>query len=344
MAKGVPESEIAFIHGYHSEARKAALYERMNQGKMRVLIGSTFKLGIGANVQRRLRAVHHLDVPWRPADMVQREGRILRQGNENEQVDIFRYITQGSFDAYSWQILENKQRFISQFLTGTTYQRTASDLEENVLTYAQVKALAIANQKMKLLAEKENELRRSRLLSSHFMEAQKSEKTACTRLEEKISMLDKRRDVTEKLAVKLQSVSMDEYQSLYRVWKEALTEDVLTGKAPLPKEAQVVCGFQVSILLCKEKSGPRLVFTQNGESYPLELGEKASGNARRVVNFLKYFQKQLTDIEKAKDAFTEKLTLGRRSLKQENPYLAEIRKLETEVKGLRAEVDADLYP
>lgn len=344
LTRGIPEREIAFIHSYHSEARKAALYEQMNKGKVRVLIGSTFKLGIGANVQRRLRAVHHLDVPWRPADMVQREGRILRQGNENEQVDIFRYITQGSFDAYSWQILETKQRFISQFLTGTAYQRTASDLEENVLTYAQVKALAIANQKMKLLAEKENELRRVRLLSSHFVEAHESGKTACARLEKEISMLGKRSDVTKKLAVKLQSVSTEEYRSLYRVWKEVLTGDVLTSKAPLPKEAQTVCGFQVSILPCKEKAGPRLVFTQNGESYQLELGEKASGNARRVVNFLKHFQKQLTDIEKAKEAFTERLTVGRRSLRQENPYLAEIRKLETEVKGLRAEVDADAYP
>ena len=339
LARGVPEREIAFIHSYHSEARKAALYEQMNQGKVRVLIGSTFKLGIGANVQRCLRAIHHLDVPWRPADMVQREGRILRQGNENRQVDIFRYITQGSFDAYSWQILETKQRFISQFLTGTTYQRTASDLEENVLTYAQVKALAIANQKMKLLAEKENELRRFRLLSDHFAEAKENGKAACARLEEEISMLDKRRDVTEKLAVTLQSVSAEAYQSLYRVWKGILTEDVLTGKAPLPKEAQTICGFQVSILPCQEKAGPRLVFTQNGESYPLELGEKAAGNARRVVNFLKHFGKQLVGMKQTTGILAEKLASSHRALRQENPYLTEIRKVETDVKKLRAEVD-----
>ena len=109
-----------------------------------MLIGSTFKLGIGANVQTKLKAVHHLDAPWRPADMVQREGRIMRKGNLNEEIRIFRYITKGSFDSYSWQILETKQRFISQFLSGSTYQRSASDLEENVLTYAQVKALSIS--------------------------------------------------------------------------------------------------------------------------------------------------------------------------------------------------------
>lgn len=341
LASGVPEREIAFIHSYHSEARKAALYEQMNQGKVRVLIGSTFKLGIGANVQRRLRAVHHLDVPWRPADMVQREGRILRQGNENEQVDIFRYITQGSFDAYSWQILENKQRFISQFLTGTTYQRTASDLEENVLTYAQVKALAIANQKMKLLAEKENELRRVRLLSAHFEETQESRESECARVKEELAMLEKRREVTGKLAVKLQSVSAEEYQQFYRVWKEALTEDVLSGKAPLPEGAQMVCGFQVAISPRQEKVGSRLVFTQSGQVYSVELGDKASGNARRAVNFLKHFQKQLTETERVKGILTERLVSSQRTLGQGNPYLPQIKALETEVEKLRKEVDVN---
>ena len=140
MEKGIPKQEIAFVHSCHSESTKRKLYENVNSGKVRVLIGSTFKLGIGANVQTKLKAVHHLDVPWRPADMVQREGRILRRGNENREIFIFRYITEGSFDAYSWQILETKQKFISQFLIGSTYQREAADLENDVLTYAQVNA------------------------------------------------------------------------------------------------------------------------------------------------------------------------------------------------------------
>ena len=133
---------------------------------IRILIGSTIKLGIGANVQNKLKAIHHLDVPWRPADLVQREGRILRRGNENDEVRIFRYIAEGSFDSYSWQILETKQRFISQFLAGTAYQRSFSDLESNVLTYGEVKALALSSPLIKELAEKENELRRLKILKA----------------------------------------------------------------------------------------------------------------------------------------------------------------------------------
>ena len=115
-------------------------------------------------IDAKLKAVHHLDVPWRPADMVQREGRILRCGNENENVRIFRYIVKGSFDSYSWQVLETKQRFISQFLSGTSYQRSISDLESDVLTYGEVKAIALSAPEMKLIAEKENELRELSIL------------------------------------------------------------------------------------------------------------------------------------------------------------------------------------
>lgn len=165
LDEGVPENEIAFIHSYHTEQRKLELFRKVNCGEIRILIGSTFKLGIGANVQTKLKAVHHLDVPWRPADMVQREGRILRRGNENENVRIFRYIVEGSFDSYSWQVLETKQRFISQFLSGTSYQRSISDLESDVLTYGEVKAIALSAPEMKLIAEKENELRKLYILN-----------------------------------------------------------------------------------------------------------------------------------------------------------------------------------
>ncbi len=115
---GIPEKHVAFIHDANTDAKRADLFEKMINGDISVLIGSTFKMGLGVNVQERLKAIHHLDVPWRPADMVQREGRILRQGNKNSKVEIFRYITRGSFDAYLWQLLETKQRFISQIRAG----------------------------------------------------------------------------------------------------------------------------------------------------------------------------------------------------------------------------------
>ena len=157
---GIPEREIAYIHDAKTDSQKEELLKDVRESKVRVLIGSTWKLGLGVNVQDHLIAVHHLDVPWRPADMVQREGRIIRQGNLNERVYIYRYITRGSFDAYSWQLLENKQRFISELLSGSLEERSGDDVGDTVLKYAEVKALAIGNPLIKERVETANELTR----------------------------------------------------------------------------------------------------------------------------------------------------------------------------------------
>ena len=160
IGMGVPSEEIAFIHDAGTESKREKLFSRLRSGNVRILIGSTFKLGLGVNIQNKLIALHHLDVPWRPADMTQREGRILRQGNENKKVYIYRYITEGSFDAYSWQLLETKQRFISGLLSGSLTERSGSDIESTVLDYAQVKALAVGNPLIKERVETANELTR----------------------------------------------------------------------------------------------------------------------------------------------------------------------------------------
>ena len=145
IEKGVPEEEIAFIHDANTDIRKANLFAKVRSGQVRFLLGSTAKMGAGTNVQKRLIALHHLDVPWRPSDIEQQEGRILRQGNMFKAVKIFRYITEGTFDAYSWQIIENKQRFISQIMTSKSPVRAAEDIDESSLSYAEVKALATGN-------------------------------------------------------------------------------------------------------------------------------------------------------------------------------------------------------
>jgi N12 class adenine-specific DNA methylase len=145
VAMGIPDNEIAFIHEANTDLKKKVLFFKVNSGSIRILMGSTEKMGAGMNVQRLLRALHHIDVPWRPRDIDQREGRILRQGNENESVWIYRYVTQGTFDAYSWQTVESKARFIAQIMTGRLTIRTAEDIEGAVLTYAEVKALASGN-------------------------------------------------------------------------------------------------------------------------------------------------------------------------------------------------------
>jgi hypothetical protein len=177
VEKGVPDAQIAYVHTATSDAAKQALFAAVNEGTVKVLLGSTFKLGTGVNVQRRLFAVHHLDVPWRPADMVQREGRMLRQGNQNDSVEVYRYITDGSFDAYSWQLLESKQRFISQLLYNSLDRRDGEDVDNLTLTYAQIKALAIGNPLIKERVETANKLVRLVLLSK--CKAERDEKLHC---------------------------------------------------------------------------------------------------------------------------------------------------------------------
>ena len=140
-----PPREIAFIHDAETDTAKKLLFDAVNAGRVRVLLGSTEKMGAGTNVQRRLVALHHLDAPWRPRDIEQREGRILRQGNTNKEVQIYRYVTEGSFDAYMWQTLETKARFIQQVMRGETSVRAAEDLESGALTYAEIKAIASGN-------------------------------------------------------------------------------------------------------------------------------------------------------------------------------------------------------
>ena len=142
---GVPAQEIAFVHDAETDAQKATLFKAVRDGRVRVLLGSTAKMGIGTNVQTRLAALHHLDAPWRPCDVEQREGRILRQGNQCEDVEIFRYVTEGSFDSYMWQALETKARFIAQVMSGDKGLRSIEDVELAALSYAEVKALASGN-------------------------------------------------------------------------------------------------------------------------------------------------------------------------------------------------------
>lgn len=168
VARGVPEHEIAFIHDYESDMAKATLFKAVRDGRVRVLLGSTSKMGVGTNVQKRLVALHHLDAPWRPADVEQREGRIIRQGNRNQEVRIIRYVTEGSFDAYIWQTLETKAKFIAQVMQGDSGMRTAEDLEMAALSYAEVKALASGNPLVIEKAAVDSELAKLTLLKAQY--------------------------------------------------------------------------------------------------------------------------------------------------------------------------------
>ena len=172
VAQGIPRDQIAAMGDAESDAKKQALFEKVRNGSVRVLIGSTQKMGTGTNVQKRLVALHHLDAPWKPAEVEQRDGRILRQGNENKEVAIYRYVTEGSFDAYMWQALETKARFISQVMTGDNASRRAEDIGSQELSYAEVKAIASGNPAVLTLAEADAELQRLNLLKKNHLDEQ----------------------------------------------------------------------------------------------------------------------------------------------------------------------------
>ena len=166
IAKGIPAKEIAYIHDAKTEQQKSDLFDKVRSGEIRVLLGSTAKMGTGTNVQKRLIAVHDLDIPWRPADLEQRAGRIIRQGNENKNVQIFRYVTKRTFDAYSYQTLENKQKFISQIMTSKTLARKCEDVDQQALTYSEIKALCTGDERIKEKLMLENDVKELRVLAA----------------------------------------------------------------------------------------------------------------------------------------------------------------------------------
>lgn len=170
--RGIPESGIAFIHDADTEAKKKELFAKVRTGQVRVLLGSTQKMGAGTNVQDRLIAVHHLDVGWRPADMTQRNGRIIRQGNQNPEVKVFQYVTEGTFDAYLYQTLENKQKFISQIMTSKSPVRSCDDVDEQALSYAEIKALCAGNPLIREKMDLDVEVARLKVLKADHQSQQ----------------------------------------------------------------------------------------------------------------------------------------------------------------------------
>ena len=334
---GIPQKEIAFVHSYQTEQRKLKLYSQVNAGVVRVLIGSTFKLGIGANVQTKLKAVHHLDVPWRPADMIQREGRILRRGNTNDSIRIFRYIATGSFDAYSWQILETKQRFISQFLTGTAYQRTAADLESNVLTYGEVKALALSSPAMKALAEKENELRHLTILSQKHDSDKSLFHQELGRLNGEIRSKAEKLGDAKTHAEYFRSVSALSFSALYQQYKDKLTPSVLSGEVPLSPSLSFF-DFELVIPDVQPEKHPIVLLKHAEFTYPIEMGNSQSGNLQRVLNFLKRFDRTAQTLEQELAELQNKKAVAEAALTAEDPYAAQIIACEAELQRLREQI------
>lgn len=320
---GISGKEIAFIHSYKSESTRLKLYENVNNGKIRVLIGSTFKLGIGANVQTKLKAIHHLDVPWRPADMTQREGRILRRGNENKEVMIYRYITEGSFDSYSWQILETKQRFISQFLIGSSYQRSIDDLDNNVLSYAEVKAIALSDPIMKQIAERENKIKTLEILCNKYAENKKTLKKRISELEKLLPAAKDRVDKTLLNEKYLSKITDDEYIAEIKAANRILDGEAIKDTSPGDLLMSFL-GFGVlAVMQCDDKKLFVALKRINIE-YRLEVGNSPSGNIKRIVNFFKRFKKTVHSEQNDYKNLQKEYDEARVSLKIPNKHYDEL--------------------
>ena len=334
---GIPPKEIAFIHSCKNEEQKVKLYDAVNAGKVRILIGSTFKLGIGANVQTRLKAIHHLDVPWRPADMVQREGRILRRGNQNDEVDIFRYIVEGSFDSYSWQILQTKQHFISQFLSGNNTTRSIEDFDNDELNYAQVKALALSEPLMKEYAEKENELRNARMLLRQELTQKETAKSEIAKVAEDskqlLTELERTKENAEYIAGSLQAFS-EQFDA---------AADTLTRRLPhaAPHEALAMIGeFRISAPHSQSEKKLFAIFERLGISYYLEFGNSVTGNKTRISNFFSKFSTQIEAREKRIEVLKNKQQALSGQLNYSSEISNRIETLEREIKALFERISA----
>lgn len=288
---GIPEQEIAFIHDADSEAQKAALFSKVRSGSVRVLLGSTAKMGAGTNVQRLLVAEHHLDCPWRPADIEQREGRIIRQGNQNATVHIYRYVTKVTFDAYMWATLEAKQRFISQVMTSRSPARSCEDMDEQTLSYAEVKSLATGDPRIKERMDLEMEISKLKLLRASHMNQRFEMQSRLQRIPLEIQSYEQAR---EKLAAdhasymqnKAGDFSITICGTRYAERKDAgaaLLSACQAKSDPAPEEIGTYRGFR--LLLAYANMQFTAILKGEG-SYSVELGDTAIGNIQRLEHQL----------------------------------------------------------
>ena len=306
--RGIPEEEIAFIHDANTDARKQELFNKVRRGQVRVLIGSTQKMGAGTNCQDRLIALHDLDCPWRPSDLIQRSGRIIRQGNKNPEVDIYRYVTEGTFDAYLYQLVENKQRFISQIMTSKTPVRFAEDIDETALSYAEIKALAAGNPDIIEKTELDTQVAKLKLLKQKYL----SEKYA---LEDKvikyypneIKRLENRiEDMKEDIEVFNNNNTPDNSFEKMNIKGTTFTERKEAGEKiieicksmtnPEPLKIGEYKGFKI-ILSFDTMDRKFYASMKNNLSYKTELGSDPSGNITRIDNVLNGIDTRLSSVE-----------------------------------------------
>ena len=344
IKRGANADEIAYIHDADSDAKRDKLEKEFNAGKIRILIGSTQKLGTGVNVQNKLIAVHHLDVPWRPADMVQREGRIIRQGNLNDEVFIYRYITEASFDAYTYQLLENKQKFISQFLSGamTAAHRDETDCSDTVLSYAEVKALAIGNPLIKERVEVSNRLEHARI-------NQRAKRKELAGLHELLDGMPDRIAMAELLVEKCQAdiefydEHMEHQSKEYRVsfgeeLMDMLAKNIMKEHDSLFSEYQ---GFGVWFPKHMKADEPYVILhNPGGNKYTAHMDFRSTGLgcAMRLEYQLNHLRDRLATFQSNVEDLYKQLHQAQMTIDEGNTYDEEVRILATRLD----EIDKEL--
>ena len=353
VARGIPKEEIAFIHEYNTETKKADLFAKVRAGQVRILMGSTPKLGAGTNVQDRLIALHHLDCPWKPSDLEQQEGRILRQGNQNDKVKIFRYVTENTFDAYMWQILENKQKFISQIMTSKSPVRACEDVDDTALSYAEIKALATGNPHIKEKMDLDVQVSKLKLLkANHTSQIYRLESDIAKNFPVQISALKERIAGMQVDSQVVKSVDLQDNDTFAMTVGNVLYEDKKeAGEALIAACAglkTVSTGGKVGEYHGFTLSASYNMFSNAFEltvkgkcSYKLEIGKDPVGNMQRIHNTLSSIDRKLTESEQKLETVQQQLATAQEEVKKPFPKETELNEKMERLSELNALLNMD---
>ena len=353
VAKGIPREEIAFIHEANTETKKAELFAKVRSGQVRILLGSTPKLGAGTNIQDRLIALHHLDCPWKPSDLEQQEGRILRQGNRNQKVKIFRYVTENTFDSYMWQILENKQKFISQIMTSKSPVRACDDVDDTALTYAEIKALATGNPYIKEKMDLDIQVSKLKLMrANHTSQIYSLESDIARRYPAEITAAKERiAGLKTDLAVAKPLLEQDKEKFSITVEDRVYTDRKEAGSAILAACAAMkiakteghiadLGGFAISSRFDAFAQTFKLTIKRQS-SYTIELGSDPAGNIQRILNALASIEKTLPQVERRLETLQQQLAEAKEEVQRPFPQEAELNEKSARLAELNALLDMD---
>lgn len=352
IARGIPAEQIAFIHDANTEVKKKELFAKVRSGQVRVLMGSTFKMGAGMNVQDRLIALHDLDAPWRPGDLEQRSGRIIRQGNMNPEVHIYRYVTEATFDAYLWQTLENKQKFISQIMTSKSPVRSCEDVDETALSYAEIKALCAGDERIKEKMDLDVEVSRLKLMRSNHQSQQykledkllktfpkqiEQDKTFIAGFEQDIRTVQEHPHPAEGFAgMTVRGDVLTDKENA----GDALLNTFKDVKGLDPMSIGSYRGFEMSLTL--EDFGKKYFLTLKGAmSHRVELGKDARGNLARIDNVLSSIENRRQVTQEHLESLYAQVETAKAELGKPFPQEQEYREKSARLAELNAELNID---